>query len=254
MSANPKEKTETFSFPSRQDDGFVAQYINRRLSWKITRILAKTRITPNTITFLSFALCLIGAILFGLGRYQEILLAGLLIQFASIIDGCDGEIARLKSQCTQFGAWFDTILDRYADVFIGIGITYGYWSLHHHWAIWPVASLAVIGFILPSYTKKEFILRYQRKASDGFFSKLIKRDMRLFALMLASLFNCPFEMMIVIGFVSHVGVAWMIYAVYRGERIAQNSDIPVSGTEQSHGEIEESREYLKGQVDAVQEC
>ena len=227
MSANPKVKTATFSFPAQEDDGFVSQYINRYVSRKITRILVQTRLTPNTITFLSFAICLVGAILFGLGRYGETLLAGLLIQFASIIDGCDGEIARLKSQCTRFGAWLDTILDRYADVFIGIGISYGYCSLHHHWAIWPVAVLAVTGFILPSYTKKEFILRYQIKSPNGFFSKLIKRDVRLFALMLASLFNCPFEMMIFIGVVSHVGVVWMIFAVFRGERIAQNSDVPL---------------------------
>jgi len=237
MSAKSKIKTEIFSFPAQQGDGFVAQYINRHISQKITRILAQTRLTPNTITLLSFAICLVGAILFGFGQYGETILAGLLIQFASILDGCDGEIARLKSQCTRFGAWLDTILDRYADVFIGIGIAYGYWSLHHHWAIWPVAILAVTGFILPSYTKKEFILRYQRKSPNGVFSKLTKRDLRLSALMLASLFNCPFEMMIFIGVVSHVGVVRMIFMVYRGERIAQHSDVTASGAEQSHFEL-----------------
>ncbi len=42
-------------------------------------------------------------------------------QVASIIDGCDGEIARLKRLESDFGAWFDAVLERYADAFLLFG-------------------------------------------------------------------------------------------------------------------------------------
>jgi len=48
----------------------------------------------------------------------------MLAQISSIIDGCDGEIARLKFQTSEFGGWYDAILDRYADAFLLFSLTY----------------------------------------------------------------------------------------------------------------------------------
>ena len=73
------------------------------------------------------------------------LLAGVVIQLASIIDGCDGEIARLKYRSSRFGAWFDTVLDRYADVAIAVGITYGYARTHASALVWLGGILALRG-------------------------------------------------------------------------------------------------------------
>ena len=87
----------------------------RHLSWHITPPVARLPVTPNQITVASFLLGLLGASLLALADSSWWIAGGLLIQFASILDGCDGEIARLKKNASARGAWLDTMLDRYAD-------------------------------------------------------------------------------------------------------------------------------------------
>jgi len=197
------------------DDGFISSRLNRPISRKISGLLARSSVPPNGITLLSFMVCIIGAFMFSLGGYVWTVVAGLVIQLASIVDGCDGEIARLKFQSSRFGAWFDTVLDRYADTAIAVGVSYGYWMTHPHPAVWFGAILALTGFVLASYTKKEFEIRYETKPSGDVFSRLIKRDVRIFTIMLGALVNRPFEVLMLVGFLSHVGIALMFLNGYR---------------------------------------
>ena len=84
-----------------EEDGFVSRYINRPLSRWISQQLTRTSLTLNAITILSFLITLGGAILFSLGEYASTLLAGVLVQLASVTDGCDGEVARLKFKASR---------------------------------------------------------------------------------------------------------------------------------------------------------
>ena len=199
------------------EDGFVSHYLNRRLSRGLTRLLLHTPLSPNGITLLSFLIGLIGAGFFSLGEYSWTLLGGFLTQFASIVDGCDGEVARLKFQCSRFGAWFDTILDRYADVAVALGISLGYWRTHPFGAVWLGGALALTGFLLISYTKKEYRLRYRRQPPTGVLARLTKRDMRLLVLFLGALLNRPFVALLLVGLLSHLGIGWLFFSEYRLE-------------------------------------
>jgi hypothetical protein len=78
--------------------------------------------------------------------------------------------------------------------------------------------LAAIGFVLTSYTKKEYILRYQQTLPNGLVSKLLKRDIRLFALFIGALLNRPFEALVLMGLLSHLGIGWTFLSAYREER------------------------------------
>ena len=196
------------------EDGFIARHLNRPLSRRISLLLADTPLTPNAITVLNLLICFCGAFLFSLGEYVWTLLAGLLIQLASVLDGCDGEIARLRFQSGRFGAWLDTILDRYADVAIAAGISYGFWLTHPGPITWLGGILAITGFILASYTKKEYALFYQRHPPGGMLNKFVKRDVRLFALFVGALLNTPYEAMILIGLLSHFGIVWIFMSAY----------------------------------------
>lgn len=200
------------------EDGFVSRYLNRPLSRRISERLARTSIRPNTITVLSFLACLGGALLFCTGEYLGALLAGLLVQFASVLDGCDGEIARLKFMSTRFGGWFDTILDRYADTAITLGICYGAWQAMSMSAVWLGGGIALSGFILASYTKKEYALRYGHKLPGGTVGKILQRDVRLFVIFLGALINRPFEAMVLIGLLSHFGIGWMLLTADRKQQ------------------------------------
>jgi len=200
------------------EDGFVSRYLNRPVSRQISKILVRTPINPTGISLLSFAVGIIGAIMFCLGGYIWTILAGLVIQLSSIVDGCDGEIARLRFQSSKFGGWFDTILDRYADTAIVAGVSFGYWHAHPYSAVWLGAIFALTGFIMASYVKKEFMIRYQSKPPGGLLGTLIKRDLRIFAIMLGAIVNLPYEAMLLVGLLSHVGIGWVLLKGHRQMR------------------------------------
>ena len=206
------------SLSKPDDDGFISRYLNRPVSRLISKTLVRTPITPNGISLMSFAVAIIGAVMFCLGGYIWTILAGLVIQMASIVDGCDGEVARLRFRSSRFGGWFDTILDRYADTAIVAGVSFGYWLAHPHSAVWLGAIFALTGFIMASYAKKEYVIRYKSDPPGGLLGRLIKRDLRIFAIMLGAIASLPYEVMLLTGFLSHVGIGWMLLKGHRQMR------------------------------------
>ena len=101
---------------SKPADGILSKKFNRKVSTFITRFLIKTPITPNMISVFIPVLAILTFFLLSKGTYPWLIFGGLMIQFLSIIDGCDGEIARLKFMKSFFGTWLDPILDRYVDM------------------------------------------------------------------------------------------------------------------------------------------
>jgi len=97
---------------SKPQDGPVSRYLNRYLSSPISELLLKTNVTPNQI---SIAISLLSIPILWLGIYGHIALVGFFLQFASILDGVDGEIARAKKLNTSFGGLLDTVLDYWID-------------------------------------------------------------------------------------------------------------------------------------------
>jgi phosphatidylglycerophosphate synthase len=95
----------------RDGDGFVAFYLNRTLSIPITQMLLPTRITPNQISVFGLILGLLAAFMACLGSHYWLAIAGALLQFSSVLDGVDGEIARMKLLMSSSGEWLDTIID-----------------------------------------------------------------------------------------------------------------------------------------------
>ena len=90
-------------------DGYISKHINRRLSEPIARLLAKSSVTPNQMTWAAFGVALLAFISFILGQN---IVAGLLVQLSSIVDGIDGSLARLKGMTSEFGGFLDSVLDR----------------------------------------------------------------------------------------------------------------------------------------------
>jgi CDP-L-myo-inositol myo-inositolphosphotransferase len=167
---------------TKPTDGPVSKYINRPVSTRISKLLVKTNISPNAISFLSFLIALLSALFFILGEYLYIAIAGILSQFSSTIDGCDGEIARLKFRESDYGAWFDAVLDRYADALIILGMIYGWWSLHTSIEVWIFGFAALIGGFMNSYTAVRYNAKFKEKIRFG-------RDCRLFLVMIGALLN-----------------------------------------------------------------
>lgn len=97
-------------------DGLISRAINRRISLRVTRMVLETPLTPNQMTII--------ASLFGLAAIAVVVAGGadwlvpgaVLLQIQSILDGCDGEISRLKYIRSRLGEWLDQVLDDLVNV------------------------------------------------------------------------------------------------------------------------------------------
>ncbi len=182
-------------------DGFISRVLNRPLSTRITRWLVNTNLTPNVLSIISFFICIISAALFSIGSYLSFLVGGLLAQFTSVLDGCDGEVARLKFQTSSYGAWLDAVLDRYGDAAIVLGIVYGLWSYTGEPRVWIVGYIALMGSLISSYTATKYdeIIRKKRSSNWRF-----GRDTRLFLVMVCAIINELYLFLVLIGIVTNL--------------------------------------------------
>ncbi|MBW1774335.1 MAG: NTP transferase domain-containing protein [Deltaproteobacteria bacterium] len=185
----------------KSNDGPVSRHLNRPLSVRISRRLVNYPVTPNQISLFSFLCSLLAAGLFALGGYPGLLLGGLLAQFASVIDGCDGEVARLKFQGNDYGGWFDAVLDRYADAFLLFGLTWHAFSANPGPLILFIGFLAIIGSFMVSYTADKY---------DGFMRKRfgqefrVGRDLRVFLIFLGAILNQAYLVLALIAIVMNI--------------------------------------------------
>ena len=197
------EKMLVCSLRDKPNDGPVSRYLNRPVSVTISRRLAKYRISPNQISLFSFLGSMLAAVLFTLGGYFTLLLGGLLAQFSSIIDGCDGEVARLKFQSSPYGGWFDSVLDRYADAFLIFGLMWHLYLQKTDILVLVLGFLAILGSFMLSYTadKYDSLMRDQISHHQVF---RIGRDLRIFLIFLGAVSNQILLTLIVIAIIGNV--------------------------------------------------
>jgi phosphatidylglycerophosphate synthase len=107
----------------KDTDAKVARF-NRRMSLPVSIALMRTPVTANQLSVVLVAMGLYSAWLFSLGHYWTGVLGASLSLAASVLDGCDGEIARLKYQESAVGCWIETIGDYtyYLAIFVGIAV------------------------------------------------------------------------------------------------------------------------------------
>jgi len=102
---------------SKPQDGFVSRFLNRPISRRITRLLLKFPINPTVWTMSIFVLPLIACVFFVRGDYVSVVIGAGIFQAFSILDGCDGEIARAKNLESKFGERLDQFCDFLASLF-----------------------------------------------------------------------------------------------------------------------------------------
>jgi phosphatidylglycerophosphate synthase len=105
-------------------DGIYAR-MNRRISIPISRRIIPFPITPNMVSLLTLGVSFAAGVFLALGGYWNMLTGAALSWFSSVLDGCDGEVARLKLQESAFGCWLETICDNLYYLFIFGGMTIG---------------------------------------------------------------------------------------------------------------------------------
>jgi CDP-diacylglycerol---glycerol-3-phosphate 3-phosphatidyltransferase len=130
----------------------LTRTIGRFFVWPIDRLaalLAPTGIPPNVITWLALLLNLWGGILFAAGRFAA---AGGMMLLAGLCDLLDGPVARRQGRASLFGAFLDSILDRYADLILFLGLLV-YYSHVNRFGYAMLAGAAMAGSVMVSYAK-----------------------------------------------------------------------------------------------------
>jgi len=125
----------------KPSEGFMSRHVERRISLAVTRRLAGTWVTPNVMTIVSVAIGLLGAPFFLAADSARQLIGALLFLAHSILDGCDGELARLKFQESRAGAMFDFWGDNSVHVAVFSCMAIG-WTLASGSA-WPLVLGAI---------------------------------------------------------------------------------------------------------------
>jgi len=113
--------------------GLVAKYLNRPISIRFSRLLINTRITPNMTTAAAFVVGVVGVVLLLLGGYWWAVAGTFLLHVNSVWDGIDGELAQMRYQMSQFGAYLDSVCDEILNAAILVAAGWhlsrnGYWD------------------------------------------------------------------------------------------------------------------------------
>lgn len=109
----------------KSQDGLVSRFVNRPISRALSRLLLKTPVTPSAWTLSIFVLPLVGAAFLARGSYASLIVGLLFFQLYSILDGCDGEIARAKYLESPRGGQLDTWCDVIGSLLLVVGLGYG---------------------------------------------------------------------------------------------------------------------------------
>lgn len=165
-------------------DGIFAR-MNRRISIPISLRIARFPITPNMVSLFTLGVSLASGVLFAWGGYWDTLAGAVLSVLASILDGCDGEIARLKLQASDFGTWLETFCDYLYYLFIFAGMAIGLTrskgdSIYLAWG-GALFFGAITTFLTASLSRKamsgkhpeQFLAVWQRKAESRLSNPLL---------------------------------------------------------------------------------
>jgi CDP-diacylglycerol--glycerol-3-phosphate 3-phosphatidyltransferase len=182
----------------------------------IVRMLALTRINPNLLTLMGLGVNTYAAVLFGAANGENqrrmFFYAGLVIIGSGFFDLVDGRVARASNQVTRFGGFFDSVVDRYSDasLFLGLLVFYGRGNRFFYVVL---AALAMISAIMVSYTRAraESLIGVCRV---GF----MERPERLVLLIIGALFNVMAPVLWVIAVLSTITVVHRILFTWQRTR------------------------------------
>jgi CDP-diacylglycerol---glycerol-3-phosphate 3-phosphatidyltransferase len=178
---------------------------------QIVRWLALSKIHPNALTFIGLLINIYAAYLFSVGHFRW---AGLVVLGAALFDMVDGRVARSTGQVTRFGGFFDSVLDRYSDLVLYIGLLVYYASINRFSYI-VLTAIVMMGSVMVSYSRARAENSIP-KCKVGF----LERPERIVLIMIGALFNRMAPVLWVIAVLSNWTVVHrMIYTWQEATRL-----------------------------------
>jgi len=178
---------------------------------RIVRWLALARINPNLLTFLGLVINICAAYLFAMGHFQW---AAAVVIGAGLFDMVDGRVARATDRVTRFGGFFDSVLDRYSDLALFIGLLVYYASINRFGYI-VLTAVVMMGSVMISYVRARAECTIP-KCKVGF----LERPERVVLIIIGGLFNRIAAVLWVIAVLSNLTVIHrMIYTWRETQRL-----------------------------------
>ncbi len=192
--------------------------VTRSIGWfcgkileKIVTSLALSRIHPNVLTFIGLLINGWAAYWFGCGRFVA---AACVVIGAGLFDMVDGRVARETNRVTRFGGFFDSVLDRYSDLGVYIGLLVYYASINRFFYI-VLTAIVMTGSVMVSYTRARAENEIP-KCKVGF----LERPERVVLIIIGGLFDRMAPVLWVIAVLSNLTVIHrMIYTWQEAKRL-----------------------------------
>jgi len=204
-----EQKKMTFSDKMR---GWFRWYYN-----PIATFLNRLGIRPNTVTLIGLAGTVGCAVLIALGHMTW---AGILLLIMGPVDAMDGALARLRNEASDWGAFVDSVTDRYAELVLFLGFLI-YYMLHANATGVLLAYLAAAGSVLVSYVKA----RADASKLDANIG-LLTRVERYLVLIPGLIFNLPMVVLVIIAIFANFTALQRILRVRRDayRRLSQSQE------------------------------
>ncbi|MBN2467381.1 MAG: CDP-alcohol phosphatidyltransferase family protein [Deltaproteobacteria bacterium] len=179
---------------------------------RIARLVFGQNVNPHLLTFLGLFINVGAAVCLGMGYWIS---GGILILFAGLFDILDGAVARTVNKVTTFGGFLDSVIDRYSEILLLIGIIW-YFAVRDEAGYVFLACIVLMGCILVPYSraKAEIVLDH---CNIG----LMERAERTILLAAGSLFNVMGLVLWVLAVFTHITVFQRIHFTWKEMRKLQ---------------------------------
>jgi len=180
---------------------------------RIVGALALSRIHPNVLTFLGLVINTWAAFLFAAGSFRW---AGAVVILAGLFDMVDGRVARETNRVTRFGGFFDSVVDRYSDLALFMGLLVYYASINRFFYI-VLTAIVMTGSVMVSYARARAECTIP-KCKVGF----LERPERVVLIIIGALFDRMAPLLWVIAVLSNLTVIHrMIYTWQEAKRLEE---------------------------------
>ena len=182
----------------------------------IVRELALSKINPNVLTFFGLVINIVAATYLAIGNFR---VAGGIIIFAGLFDMVDGRVARATNQVTRFGGFFDSVLDRYSDLALLVGLLVYYGTINRPSYV-VLTAIVMTASVMISYTRTraENIIP---TCKVGF----LERPERIVLLILGALFDRMAPVLWVIAVLGNLTVVHRLIFTYQESKHLENAQL-----------------------------
>ncbi len=206
----------------------------------IVRVLTGAHVHPNVLTSIGLAINAVAAWLFSQGEFVS---AGVVVLCGAVFDLVDGPVARESNRVTRFGGFLDSVLDRYSDLILLMGLLVYYASINRFFYI-VLTAVVMTGSVMVSYTRAR-----SENAIASCKVGFLERPERIVLIIIGALFGRMAQVLWVIAILSNVTVIHRIVHTWRQTReLDAQSQRETSSQQQddpSHGEAQPASGRLR---------